>query len=117
VLPLTFLIYSHGNSIRDNWFVGSIVFFFEHEFNSRAQYLVLVDVARRNSTSDYDKTIPVIELNNKNVHAYAVCRFEDIVASVGLVRCSSSNNRKYKVISHHIFKQELHSSAGTLSRL
>jgi hypothetical protein len=59
----------------------------------------------------------MIELDNKNVHAYAVCRFENIVASDGLVQYSSNNNGKYKVISHHIFKQELHSSAGTLSRL
>ncbi len=78
---------------------------------------MLVDVARSNSTTDYDKSIPMVELNHENAHAYAVCRFEDIVASVGLVRCSSSNSRKYKVISHHIFKHELHSSAGALNRL
>jgi hypothetical protein len=98
-------------------FVGSIVFFFEQQFNNEVQYLVLVDVARKNGTTDYDKTIPLVELNQNNIHSYAVCRFEDITASVGLVRCSATNERKYKVISHHIFKDNLHESAGALSRL
>lgn len=81
------------------------------------QYLVLVDVAKTNGTTDYDKTIPMVELNKVDIHTYAVCRFEDITANVGLVRCSTVNERKYKVISHHIFKKQLDNSSGALSRL
>jgi hypothetical protein len=103
--------------IRDSWYIGSLVFFFEHAFNDQIQYLALIDVAKRNTTTSYKKTIPLVELRGENTHTYAVCRFEDIVASVGLVRSSVTNAKEFKVISHHIFKENLDKNAGVLSRL
>jgi hypothetical protein len=79
--------------------------------------LALVDLAKKNATTKYDKTIALVELHSSGAHSYAVCRFEDIVASVGLVRSSESNEKEFKIISHHIFKQDLEQNAGILSRL
>ncbi|KAI7864946.1 uncharacterized protein EV154DRAFT_488815 [Mucor mucedo] len=42
---------------------------------------------------------------------YVVCRFKDIICNVGLVRYTVTENY-YKVISHHIFKELLHSKMG-----
>lgn len=79
-------------------------------------FLVLVDVAEEHGVVPYDKFMPLIKLHSNNRHKYVVCRFEDIVCNVGLVKCKKDGH-KYKVISQHIFKELLETKMGDAKNL
>ena len=77
---------------------------------------MLLDVAEAHGVVEYDKFMPKVVLRRPGHHKYVVCRFEDIVCNVGLVRFNKSE-RHYKVISHHIFKELLDSKMGNARNL
>lgn len=65
---------------------------------------------------NYDRLMPKVTLRRSGQHKYVICRFEDLVCSVGLVRYTRAENN-YKVISHHIFKELLDLKMGNASNL
>lgn len=109
-------IYSNLNRVINQLYVGSIVFFFETSFEGVNDFVVLIDVAETQGVVKYDKYMPKVALRRPGLHKYVVCRFDDIVCNVGLVRFNQTDNR-YKVISHHIFKERLDSKMGNPSNL
>ena len=97
-------------------YVGAITFFFEALVQGIKKFLVLIDVAEVHDVVEYDRFMAKIALRRPGQHKYVICRFEDIVCSVGLVRyCQAERN--YKVISHHIFKEPLTSKIGNSRNL
>ena len=99
--------YSNRNQPVTRLYVGAITFFFEYIVDGVKCFLVLIDVAKEHGVVSYDKYTPEIKLRPEGQHKFVVCRFEDIICNVGLLKCKKNTN-KYKVISHHIFKQMLH---------
>src|ERR1051325_10095829 len=93
------------NNIIKCWYIGSMVFFFEHIIDGAAQFLILVELAKVNAVAKHDNFIPVVELFNSEYKSYAVIRFEDIICSVGLLKTDKANT--FSVISRHIFKESL----------
>lgn len=73
-------------------------------------------MAESHGVVDYDRLMPKVVLRRPGQHKYVVCRFNDIVCNVGLVRYTMAENH-YKVISHHVFKELLYSKMGNASNL
>ncbi|KAG2191063.1 hypothetical protein INT47_012048, partial [Mucor saturninus] len=107
---------NHHNNLTSQLYIGSITFFFETTFDDVNDFLVLIDVAESHGVVDYDRLMPKVVLGRPGQHRYVVCRFNDIVCNVGLVRYTMAENH-YKVISHHIFKELLYSKMGNASNL
>ena len=70
-----------------------------------------MDVVEGQGVVEYDRFMPKVTLRGAGQHKYVVCRLEDIVCNVGLVRFSEAE-RNYKVISKHIFKEPLNLKMG-----
>lgn len=110
------LLSSHRNRVVKNWYVGSIVFFFEHTVDEQSRFLLLVALAEENMVVVDDVTMPKVKLYGEDgLQKYAVIRFEDIVCSVSLVKTKWT--RTFHVISKHIFKQNMELTAGSVSNL
>lgn len=100
----------------ENWYVGSIVFFFEHTNNGVTRVLLLVSLAEENLVAPYDSRIPRVKLFDEDENkSYAVIRVDDVRCSVSCVKTGLI--RTYNVISRHIFKKSLASSAGSISNV
>lgn len=57
--------FSRANKLQINWYIGSIVFFFQHSFDCTTQFLVLIDVASKHDVAKYDHSLPIVELQKK----------------------------------------------------
>ena len=79
-------------------------------------FLVLINVAESHGVVQYDKFMPTVVLRSSGQHKYVICRLEDILCNVGLVRYDQ-NDRHYKVISHHVFTELLDLKMGDASNL
>ncbi|CEP16962.1 hypothetical protein [Parasitella parasitica] len=104
----------NGPSIQ-RWFVGTILFFFEHTFQGEVHFLAFVEVMKRHATAEHDKSIPVVYKNQSRIQQlamgnerpidseYAVIKVDDILLQVGLVQ-SLDDELKFSVIgNYHVF--------------
>lgn len=109
-IALLITVCRNNNTLTTKWFIGEIIFFFDHQFQGNRQFLVLVKVAEGYDVATYDKTLPVVTMN-RNHQKLAVCRLDEIDCTMGLVKCNT-NGTKFKVVSHRIFKISLQTSKG-----
>lgn len=81
--------------------------------------MALVELAKENSTSKLDKSIPKVKFNanssNNSSNKYCVVKLEDIFCSVGLLKTAVKD--WYSVISHHVFIKDLSLTAGSISAI
>jgi hypothetical protein len=82
------------------------------------EFLLLVNLAKSHEVDVRDKTMPIVEFDERVSSAYLVCSFEQVVCQVGLVRYNENRNR-YKVVSKQkIFRDSiLNFTAGKNSLL
>ena len=111
-----FVYFSQQKQLVRHYYVGAIVFFFEVYVYGARVFLVMVDTAESNGVADEDDTIPTCVLRYPGQHKFVVCRFEEIVCNVGLVRYNQ-NGRQFKVVSHHLFTESLSSKMGQPTNL
>jgi hypothetical protein len=116
--------------LKECWFVGSVVFFFEHVQGETVHFLALVEVMKNHSVASYDKSLPVVKMNktieqqeredpNRNVimPKYAVINVEDITDQVGLIQ-SPGYPTEFKVITpYKVFNFDMSHSAGKICNL
>ncbi|KAI8635741.1 hypothetical protein BD408DRAFT_407680 [Parasitella parasitica] len=118
----------NGRSIP-HWFVGTILFFFEHTFQGERYFLAFVEVMKRHTVASHDKSIPVVYMNQSRLQQlaignervieskYAVTKIVDILLQVGLVQ-SLEDELKFSVIgSYHVFEQDMFVNAGNIAVL
>ena len=94
------------------------MFFFSHcnssvEYDS--QFLVLVEVMKKHTSTTYDQTIPLVTINNPSqAPRYVVISLNDIKHQVGLVQ-SADKSLDYMVVApYYIFKDNIKETAGKL---
>lgn len=73
-------------------------------------------MAENHDVVSYDRYMPKVTLRREGHHKYVVCRFEDVICNVGLVKCGQADNQ-FKVISQHIFKELLDAKMGNARNL
>lgn len=129
--------YSSRNNVKQCWFVGFVIFYFEHKYKScdttdeeDTSFLALIEVMKSHKVADYDSCIPVITMNKPKEQQlfedpecriidpkYAVINISDITRQVGLVQ-SSTNDIEHSVISsYYVFNKDIKSSAGNIQNL
>jgi hypothetical protein len=117
------------NQVTSCWFVGSILFFFEHQYNSNTYFLAFVEVMKQHRTAAHDRSIPFVRMNkpiSQQLAAganpiidpkYAVIAVDDITLQVGLVQ-SLANELDFSVIgNYHAFDQDMSRNAGNIVHL
>ncbi|KAI9476581.1 MAG: hypothetical protein EXX96DRAFT_507889 [Benjaminiella poitrasii] len=106
---------TYRNSPR--WYVGSVVFYFSHNYmlddEKCRQFLVLVDVMKEHSAIDYNKTIPLVTMDEDSAsQRFVVISLNDVQDQVGLVQSAEYPN-EYKVIApYSIFNEDMKRTAG-----
>lgn len=114
------------------WFVGSVVFFFEHQYSeNEVSFLALVEVMKNNTVSSYDPTIPVVTMNKTKEQQlldnptgvlidpkFAVINISDIIYQVGLIQSHTTSEQIHSVIApYYVFNENLNTSAGEIRNL
>ncbi|CEP16243.1 hypothetical protein [Parasitella parasitica] len=115
----------NGPSMQ-RWFVGTILFLFEHTFQGEVYFLAFVEVMIRHATAEHDKSIPVVYKNQSRIlqlalgnerpidSKYAVIKVDDILLQVGLVQ-SLDDELKFSVIgNYHVFEQDMSLDAADI---
>lgn len=111
------------------WFVGTVLFFFEHRYLDTVEFLAFVEVMKVHTTAIHDKSIPVIYMNQSREQQlaagservidskYAVIKLDDILLQVGLVQ-SIGEDQKFSVIgNYHVFQQDMSLDCGDIRHL
>lgn len=111
------------------WFVGTVLFFFEHTRYGEKHFLAFVEVMKVHRTATHDKSIPVVYMNrprslqlvstNERLvdSKYAVIKVDDITLQVGLVQ-SLDDDLKFSVIgNYHVFAQDMSIDSGSIIHL
>ena len=114
--------FSAGGKPVVNWYIGSVLFFFQYTLPSGSKrFLLLVDLAKRNMASQFDNTLPMVELFKKSEkrRKLAIFNFNEIDCTVGLVKCKNSNeSTTYSVItSEKVFTENLGSTSGSIANI
>ena len=124
-------IYYHSNrGVKECWFVGAVTFYFQHQYNEDTHFLALVEVMKEHQAANYDKTTPVVKMNEPVEQQskekpdqrpippkYAVINVEDIIYQVGLIK-SPHSDTVFKVIAPYlIFRRDMRSTAGHIKNL
>jgi hypothetical protein len=122
---------SRRNERRLCWFVGSVVFFFEHSFRGRKYFLAFINVMKEHKTADHDKSIPFVvksipvqrlnaegSMTTVTDNKYAVVSVSDIDYQVGLIK-SMDNDYSFQIVApYHVFDSFIIStSAGDIRNL
>ena len=119
--------------MKECWFVGAVVFYFQHRYNNDVHFLALVEVMKDHNASADDKTIPIVKMNRSLEQQqrdnpgqrpvqpkYAVINVEDIVHQVGLIQSvkAKRSDTVFKVIApYYVFKDDMKSTAGNIGNL
>ncbi|KAI8053621.1 hypothetical protein BDF21DRAFT_404072 [Thamnidium elegans] len=124
------------NIVKQAWFVGSVVFFFQHKNRDNSSssecisFLALVEVMKEHTVSEYDKNIPVVKMNKSKKQQllenpnctlidpkYAVISINDIVRQVGLVQSITSSVYHSVISPYFVFNNNLAETAGNIVNL
>ncbi|CEP15408.1 hypothetical protein [Parasitella parasitica] len=120
---------NHLRQVMSCWYVGSILFFFEHEYNHTTYFLAFVEVMKQHRAAAHDRSIPFVRMNrplDEQIAAganpvigpkYIVIAVDDITLQVGLVQ-SMSNELDFSVVgNYHTFDQDMSRNAGSIVNL
>jgi hypothetical protein len=85
------------------------------------RFLLLADLAKRNTVAQYDNTLPIVELfkRSEKRRKFGIFNFDEIDCTVGLVKCKNSNeSTTYSCItSEKVFAENLGSTSGSIANI
>ncbi|CEP06833.1 hypothetical protein [Parasitella parasitica] len=101
-----------------HWFVGTILFFFEHTLQGEVYFLVFFEVMKRHATAEHDKSIPVVYKNQSRIQQlamgnerpihskYAVIKVDDNLLQVRLVQYLDDELEFSVIANYDVLEQE-----------